>query len=386
MRVYLDANATYGPLAEIEHKVQSLLAQSYNPSSVHAEGQSARATIESARDELAKLIDAPKSSSRIVFCSGATEANNHVVHLPFLSPNGYGSEVNHIVTTALEHPCIIEPAKSIPGVKTCFVRPNNSFQITPEMITEHVSEDTKLVSIMLANNETGQIFDVASIASAVRAKNPKALIHCDAAQAVGKIPVSYTELGVDLLSISGHKFGALTGIGALVISDAVESKPYIAGGAQEHRWRSGTENVVGIGSIGLASKCHQLNGINIQRAMLAEKEMLLSVLSEISDIEHHIPTDISTLPNTINVRVHGIKADDLVVALDLAGVCISSGSACSSGKPLPSPVITAMGFSEEHAKETIRISTRGDHTDAEIEFAANQIKGAIERMRSKRAA
>lgn len=387
MRIYLDANASYGPISEVEQKLTDLLAEgvSYNPSSIHSDGQRARALIEAARDNLALLLDIDKQEARIIFTSGATEANNHALSLPFLeqieTAREEATHSPHLIISSYEHPCVLEPAKRLE-------REGYTVRCTtPETIVDHVGPETRLVSLMLANNETGEIFDVKKIAQSIKAINPKTLIHCDAAQAVGKIDVSFTDLGVDMMSISGHKFGALSGIGALIVKESIPPLAYILGGAQEHRWRSGTENVLGIASLGLAVQSIQNTKSDRLSKMQAAKQFLVQTLTKNFDnLIYHLGSDTSALPNTISVRIPGIKADDLVVALDLLGVSISSGSACASGKPLPSPVLIAMGIPEDEAQETIRISVRHDHSENELAYAGEQIVTCIKRMQQKRAA
>jgi cysteine desulfurase len=238
---------------------------------------------------------------------------------------------------------------------------------------------------MAANNETGVINDVQSIASEVRRLSPKALIHTDAAQLLGKVPLSFHELGVDCMTVSGHKVGALTGVGALVIRKGVELAPLILGGAQEQKLRGGTENVPGIVSFGWVAK--EVGSAIEARAtaMSSARDLLEKILLEsISDLVINGAT-AERLPNTSSIWIPGIRAEDLLVALDNEGIFVSSGAACSSGKPEPSHVLLAMGQGRDRARETIRVSFHAEQTASDASFAAQKIVKIVRRIRNQRA-
>ncbi len=382
MRVYLDNNASYGKLPGIEADLLEALSHGplYNPGSIHSDGQRARALVEGARDILEELLGIASGEARVIFTSGATESNNQAIFLPFW--RSLNREA-HLITTAIEHPCILEPAarlKSL-GVKVTKVLPEEG-RIRVEQIINALTPDTKLVSVMLANNETGQLLPVREISAAIRERAPKCLIHSDVAQVVGKIPFTFSDIGVDMVSISGHKFGSLTGTGALVVRDGIEPESYIAGGAQEQRWRSGTENTAGIYSMGLAAKYVHTHINERKCAMEKARDYLKNeLLTKHPELQQTTTDKEETLPNTLHLLVPSVNADDLVVALDLEGVSISSGSACSSGKPLPSQVLLAMGYTEEQARQAIRISVSAEHSETELKFAAEKLCLCIERMK-----
>jgi len=380
---YLDVNATYGILPEIWPNLEESLRSSSNPSSVHLPGQNARNLIENARAELLKFIDA-KENSRLIFTSGATEANNLAIlslfeserHLDVVT-NGY-----QLVLSALEHPSVLEAAHSLErrGIKIAYVYPQRG-NLKSEDFLKFVSDDTKLVSLMLANNETGEIFPVEKIAKEIKKQYPRVLIHSDAVQALGKMKFSFDELGVDMLSISGHKLGALPGIGALIIKKQIDLVPLTKGGPQELRFRAGTENLPGILSFSyVANKISKDIDTRIEKMKLSST-VLKERLVELAPYLVFHNEEYTSLVNTLSMRVPGVRADDLVVALDLQGIYVSSGAACASGKQEPSHVLLAMGFTQEETKETIRISLGDVYCQDEMVEAAEKIASVINQVR-----
>ncbi|MCB0352718.1 MAG: cysteine desulfurase [Bdellovibrionales bacterium] len=383
-RVYLDANATYGGLLPNYGLLPSDLEFLGNPNSQHQDGQRARALIEDARESVRALINAPHSRSSIVFTSGATESNNGALFSPFLEasePLVPSSAV--IVSSTVEHPAVLEPLKKIQksGRDHTLVAPEPNGELSLESILSAVSESTRVVSLMLANNESGVVSNIRQISHAVKAKNPHVFFHCDGVQAVGKIPVDFQSLGIDALSISGHKFGAAPGVGALVLREESDFHPLVLGGSQEHRLRGGTENVLGIISLGRTASFLEKNfNEHFDALERGRKKLAEQLQSEIPALRFNF-SGCQRLPNTLSVSFEGVYANDLVVALDLLGVSISAGSACSSGKPLGSAVLRAYGFSEEQARQTVRLSVRSDLTDDEIERAVKAFQTAVFRMR-----
>jgi cysteine desulfurase len=238
------------------------------------------------------------------------------------------------------------------------VNPNTNGEIDPDSVASSLSEETSLVSVMAANNETGVINDIKTVVSLVRARAPRALIHTDAAQLCGKVPFSFHDLGVDLLTISGHKFGALTGVGALVIRKGVEIEPLIDGGPQESKLRGGTENVLGIISMGAAALEAHTELSQRSESMREIRDLFEAELCRVIEGISINGEKATRLPNTSSLYIRGVRADDLLVALDREGVYVSGGAACSSGKPEPSHVLSAMGHSEERSRSTVRVSFR----------------------------
>ncbi len=377
--INLDINASFGVIPEVYAKLGELSSNLLNPTSVHQGGQSARALIEEARDEVRRSFNIP-SEYRIVFTSGATESNNTALSLLH---RGKLAE-SELLTTSVEHPSILECADALArsGVGVVKINPLAGREaFTPDSVCAQITSKTKLVSIMSANNETGEIFPIQTIFRAIRKINPSIILHTDAVQIIGKTDISLGSFNADLISISAHKVGGLTGCGALLVHKRLDPHPLLRGGPQESRWRAGTENLTGIVSFGVAARYTRNTLITNIDSMSRNTEKLLALVrSGVSDLV--INRELSCrLPNTLNLRVPGIKADDLVIALDLAGVYVSSGAACASGKPEPSHVLLAHGLSEKAAKESIRLSLHPELTVPEIERSALEIVSAILRIR-----
>lgn len=374
--IHLDTNACTGLLPEVKEELMKLLERMpFNPSSVHQEGQRARAILEEAREKVSRLLDSG-SDDRVIFTSGATEANNYVLQVP--------KNARQIITTAVEHPSVLEvlPALEKQGGKSIVAAYPLEGSSWEEEVLKHVTPETSLVSCMLVNNETGEILPVQKIAEKVRSLAPAALIHTDGVQGAGKIPVSFKELGVDYFSLSGHKIGALTGIGALIISSRVPHVPLLHGGPQETRWRAGTENVAGIASLGYACDLVRKKMFEWQKITLKQSESLIRGLKAGLPGIEILNENLPRVQTTLSVRFPDIRADDLVVALDLRGVAVSSGSACASGKQLPSHVLTAMGYSESRVRETVRISFWRPLDETALNTAISQIVETVLSMKA----
>ena len=344
LHAYLDWNATSPVRPEARAAVADALALTGNPSSVHGAGRAARALIEDARDAVARLIGA--GPGQIVFTSGGSEANA-------LALAGAG---RRLLVSAIEHDSVLAHA----GAERIAVGPEGVLDLD-DLDAKLASGDPALVSVMFANNETGAIQPIADVVRIARAHG--ALVHTDAAQAAGRLPVDFLGLGTDLMSVSAHKLGGPQGVGALVVGDRASLVPAIKGGGQERGRRAGTENVAGIAGFGAA-------------AVAAPATDWSFVQSLRDDLEHRavgLGAEIfadaaSRLPNTSCLRLPGIAAETLVIALDLAGIAVSAGSACSSGKVRPSPVLKAMGASEEAAGQAIRASLGWTTTAEEIDL------------------
>lgn len=381
--INLDANASYGVLPE----VQAALAGAYdglNPSSIHTGGQRARAAIERARDSLARLLRL-RGGERIVFTSGATESNITAIEAPFhATPTGFAAEGPRWVTTALEHHSVLEPCARLGrrGIRGTVITPAGG-AVSGGELAPVVTPATQLVSVMAANNETGHVSPLGEVVDVVRARSPRCLIHTDGVQLLGKLNLNPFEAGVDAVSVSAHKIGGLAGVGALILREGLEVPPLLVGGPQETRYRAGTENVSGIVAFGLAAEV-------VARDLAARIERMRSGAAFLRDELSRTVPDISFnsppeggLPNTLSVTVPGIRADDVVVALDLLGVYVSSGAACASGKPEPSHVLLARGLSEAAARATVRLSLRADHSPAELARAAGAFAHAVARGRAR---
>ena len=376
MIIDCDANATYAPDERIRGVIASCLESMGNPSSLHRGGQRARAVLEESRASLRRLVGAGEKDT-IVFTSGATEANATVI-------NAAAKLTGSIVSASTEHPCILQPLRrlAVEGRIVHLITPDSDGRISADHVSSVVTADTALVSVMAANNETGVINPIPAIVKAVRQIAPKALIHTDAAQLLGKGVVSMRALGVDLLTISAHKIGALSGTGALVIRDGVTIQPLILGGSQESKVRGGTENVLGIGVFGAVADIVVAELPDRIEAMTAVRDAFEDMLMrELPDVQIN-GRGQPRLPNTSSIFIPGVRADDLIVAMDLERILISSGAACTSGKPEPSHVLLAMGQDEARSRATIRVSFRADLQREMVPRMVNALASSVTRMRS----
>ena len=380
-----DANACYGVLPEVQAALAKFQLDYSNPSAIHQGGQTARAIVENARQSLALALNI-SSDQRIVFTSGATEANNMAVMFPFWQALASGEIANmSAVCTAIEHPSVLEAFRYLEeaGLDLRIISPEASGTIRPENVKALVDDSTRLLSMMSANNETGCILPVQEVFEQVKIDYPNCLLHTDAVQLPGKTVMDCAAMSADFISISGHKLGALTGIGALVVNDNLNVQALLRGGPQEQRYRAGTENLSGIYSMGIAAKSlYSEQETRTESLSKKRLEIISSLASLFPDLEFNCQNE-NTLANTVSVYIPGVLADDLVVAMDLAMVAVSSGSACASGKPLASHVLMAMGQSEERARATIRISFKSDLSEQDCRYRSDTFSEQINLMRSK---
>jgi cysteine desulfurase len=366
MRVYLDNNATTPVHPAVLDALREAFADVYgNASSIHKEGQMARRRIESARDSVARLIGA--TSREIVFTSGGTESNNAAI---FGAVPATGR--HHIVTTAIEHPSVREPVEELArrGHEVTTITPERTGEVSAARLIDALRPDTRLFTMMLANNETGVIQPVAEVAAVCRERGIH--VHCDAVQAIGKIDVDVEKLGVDTLAISAHKLHAPKGIGALYVRKNLTLERYILGGAQERRRRAGTENVPLAIAFGVAAD------------LAMEHPDIASLRDRFEKQLSGFPITINgasvrRLPNTSSVTFHGSDAEGIVIGLDLNGVAVSTGSACSSGRVEPSHVLLAMGMSTEDARSTVRFSLSRFTTADEVDRAVALLREIVPR-------
>lgn len=371
MRIYLDNNATTPLDPEVLAVVDETLRNVFgNASSIHKEGQTARQVIEDAREAVAHLVSA--AARDVVFTSGGTESNNAAI---FGAVSTLG--IHHIVTTGIEHPSVAEPIAELQrrGHDVTVVRPARTGVVDPDEVISSLRPDTRLVAVMLANNETGAIQPVRPIAEACRARGIH--FHCDAVQAAGRIDVDAVALSVDTLSLSAHKLHGPKGVGALYVRRGIEMERHLFGGAQERRRRAGTENVpMTAGFATAAAKARDSSAANRVGELRDHFESLLAGL----DVEIN-SADAPRLPNTSSVLFRGADAEGIVIALDLEGVAASTGSACSSGRVEPSPVLLAMGLDAAEARSTVRFSLSRMTTASEIETVAALLRQVVPRTR-----
>jgi cysteine desulfurase len=376
-RIYLDYAATTPVHPDVIEAMLPYLKEKWgNPSSVHSFGQEARAGVEIAREQLASLIGA--LPEEIVFTSGGTEADNLALKGVAFAQEKRGK---HILTTPIEHHAILEPLKYLEkqGFTVQFIPVDKHGLVNPEDVKKLITDQTTLVSVMHANNEIGTIEPLAEIGKILKERNIH--FHTDAVQTVGTIPVNVNELGVDLLSLSGHKFYGPKGIGALYVKKGVRVIPQMLGGEQERRRRGSTENVPGIIGMGKAA---EIAKASIQGWMEHDKalrdRLIQGLLRAIPDtILNGHPE--KRLPKNVNVTVRYIEGESMLLNLDFDGIAASTGSACSSGSLEPSHVMLAIGKSHEEAHGSIRFSLGRLTTEAEIDKVIEVFPPIVQRLR-----
>jgi cysteine desulfurase len=378
VRIYFDYNATAPAADEVILAVTAAMRDEIgNPSSVHAFGQRAKAALDGARFEAAALLDA--DPSELVFTSGGTEANNLAVRGAFeaLRPTGR----HRIVTTGIEHEAVLMTARALgaAGADVVVVPATSSGAVDAQAVAAEVNKQTAVVSVMLANNEVGTIQPVAEITAACKAQG--ALFHTDAVQAIGKIPVSVKRLGVDMLSLSAHKFAGPKGVGALWIRRGVRLAAQSTGGRQERNRRAGTENVAGIVGLGVAARLAGA-GLAASAGRLAglRDRLESGILAAVPGTEVN-GRGAPRVPNTTSIGFDGIEAESLLIALDLEGVAVSTGSACSSGTLEPSHVLRAMGLPHSRARNSLRFSLGAGSTDADVDFVIGALPALVSKLR-----
>lgn len=378
VRIYFDYNATSPPAPEVTECVVRLMREEPgNASSIHAFGQRAKAVLDDARTAVARLIGA--EPGEVIFTSGGTEADNLALRGAAEALEAGGRR--RLVTSAIEHEAILNTARALArrGWEVVELRPGPTGIVEPAVLAAALTPDTGLVSIMHANNEIGTIQPVADLAAITREAG--IWFHTDAVQSVGRIPVSVRDLGVDLLSLSGHKFAGPKGTGALWVRRAVRLSSAQTGGRQERNRRAGTENVPALGGLGVAA--------TLAAGRLAETGARLATLRD--RLETSILTTIEgtavngdpgrRVPNTSNISFDGIEAESLLIALDLEGIAVSTGSACSSGSLEPSHVLRGMGLPDARARNAIRFSLGPATTDAEVDAVVRVLPDLVTRLR-----
>ena len=378
-RIYLDHNATTPPLRAVVDRMTAVLRDQFgNPSSVHHFGQEAKAAVDDARSDVAVLIGA--DPPEVLFTSGGTEADNIAIRgaAEALEPAGR----KHLVASAIEHEAVLNTLKALArrGWRTTLLPVDQSGIASPVKLREAVADDTALVSVMHANNEIGTIQPIAELARVAHERG--ALFHTDAVQSAGKIHVDVRTLGVDMLSTSAHKFYGPKGVGALWIRRGLRVLPLLTGGRQERSRRAGTENVPGIVGMGVAARIAAGKMEEEGRRLAALRDRLeAGILRAVPGTTVNGSID-ARVPNTTNISFDRIEAESLLIALDLEGIAVSTGSACSSGTLEPSHVLKAMGFSAHRTQNSIRFSLGAANTEAEIDRVIAVLPGIVEKLRS----
>jgi len=373
-RIYLDFNASTPIASEVAEVVGPFLTSEYvgygNPSSAHWAGEPARRAVEDARADVAALIEA--SPEEVVFTSGGTEANNAALKGVFFK-SGARTHSPHIVTTAIEHPAVLEPCRFLQrlGAQVTLLPVDSTGLVDPEHVRDAITPDTVLVSVMHANNEVGTVEPITEIAAITRDRGIP--LHCDAAQSVGKIPTRVQELGVDLLSIAGHKLYAPKGVGALYVRSGCELEPFMHGAGHERGRRAGTESAWLAVGLGAACRLAKERPCTDRMASLTKyfRDELTQLFGSRVVFNGHAE---DCLPNTLNVSFPGHLGRDVLAGLN--GVAASTGSACHTGSPSMSPVLEAMGVDEAVGLGAVRFSLGRQTERAEIEMVIEQL-GAL---------
>jgi cysteine desulfurase len=370
----MDANATTPLLPEVVEAMHPYWMEHFgNASSIHLHGQEARKGVERARETLAEFFNC--HDAEVVFNSGGTEGDNTAI-FGLLHPG------DHFITTSIEHSAVIQAAQRMAerGVETTFVAPQPSGLIDPTDILRAIRPQTRLISVMLANNETGVIQPVAEIGRI--AADTGVFFHIDAVQGAGKVPIDVRRIGCHLLSISGHKMHAPKGVGAMFVRRGTPVESLLVGGSHERRRRAGTENVAGIVGLGKAAE-------------LAMHSLADGVMDRLSGLRWKLETELLKLPgtgmngagapraaNTSNIWFDNLEGEALVIALDLKGIAVSGGSACHSGATEPSHVLMAMGLDKTRARASLRFSMLKTATEADVDYVLQVVPEAVERLRA----
>jgi len=379
VRLYFDHNATTPVHPDVAALAARLMTEEFgNASSVHTFGQKAKAVLDTARSQVAALVDAEPGD--IVFTSGGTEADNFAIRgaAEATEPSGR----RHLVASAIEHEAVLTTLKALErrGWRTSLIPVGASGIVEPDALRAVMRDDTALVSVMHANNEIGTIQPVRELAAIARERG--ALFHTDAVQSIGKIPVSVRDLGVDLLSLAGHKFNGPKGTGALWLKRGTRLVAAMTGGRQERNRRAGTENVPAIAGLGLAAQiAGEKLAQNAQALSRLRDRLEDGVLSSVPDTAVNGDRG-RRVPNTANISFEGIESESLLIALDLEGVAVSTGSACSSGSLEPSHVIRAMGLPHHRGTSSIRFSLGLGNTEAQVDIVIARLPALVGKLRA----
>jgi cysteine desulfurase len=379
MRIYFDHNATTPVDPAVADTVTRVLTGEFgNASSVHHFGQRAKALLDEARSAVAALLGA--EASEIVFTSGGTESDNFALRgvAEAMEPTGR----RHLIASSIEHEAVLNTLKALMrrGWRTTLLPVDASGIVHPDALAGAIADDTAIVSVMHANNEIGTIQPIAELARLAHARG--ALFHTDAVQSVGKIPVDVGALGVDLLSLSAHKFNGPKGAGALWIKRGARVTAILTGGKHERNRRAGTENVPAIAGLGVAARLAAAKlAAEAARVAALRNRLEEAILAAVPGTTINGARE-PRVPNTTNISFDAVEAESLLIALDLEGVAVSTGSACSSGTLEPSHVLRAMGLPSPRTQNSIRLSLGAGNTEAEVDFVVSKLPGLVEKLRS----
>jgi cysteine desulfurase len=373
-RVYMDNNATSPLLPQVLEEMRPYLTERFgNASSIHQYGQQTRAAVERARESVARLLNC--RPAEIVFTSGGTEADNLAVF-------GMVKSGDHIISSTIEHHAVLNSCRHLEsmGCEVTYVGVDSRGVIDPQEVRRALRPKTKLISVMMANNETGVLQPVEEIGRVAREAD--VFFHTDAVQAAGKTPIDIKKIGCDLLSISGHKIHGPQGIGALYVRKGTLIEPMLFGGNHERSRRAGTENVAAIVGLGKAAEIARLGLESGEMARLQGlRDRLQKKIQEMVEEIGVNGAGAPRVPTTTNIYFEHIEGEPLVISLDLKGLSVSTGAACSSGTIEPSHVLTAMGLSPERARASLRFSLGKQNTSEDVDFALSLIPEQVARMR-----
>jgi cysteine desulfurase len=376
-RIYLDNAATTALSPKVLEAMMPYLTEIYgNASSPHSFGQEARRGVEAARDKVAAALGA--DPGEIIFTGCGTESDNTAL---FGVAEKYKNKGNHIITTNVEHHAILHTCDALArrGYEITYLPVDEYGLVTPEQVAAAITDKTILVSIMFANNEVGTILPIPEIAKVCHEKG--VLFHTDAVQAVGHVPVNVKEMGIDMLSLSAHKFHGPKGVGALYLKKGIRLPSYIVGGEQEKGRRAGTENVAGIVGLGAAIELAAANIAESAARMTRLRDKLINgILTTIPEVKlNGHPT--KRLPNNANVSIKFIEGESILLMLDMNGIAASSGSACTSGSLDPSHVLLAMGLTHEVAHGSVRLTLGDETTEEEIDYVLRTLPEVAKKLR-----
>jgi len=375
MQAYLDNSATTRCSKRATDLMVKLLTEDYgNPSSMHMKGVEAEKYIREAKEKIARTLKIEEKE--IVFTSGGTESNNMALIGAALANKRAG---NHIITTSIEHASVSATTAYLEelGFRVTYLKVDADGIISLEELEEAVTDETILVSLMMVNNEIGAVEPIEEAAKVIKAKNPKTLVHVDAIQAYGKYRIYPKKMGVDLLSVSGHKIHAPKGVGFLFIRDKVKVKPLIYGGGHQKGMRSGTENVPGVAALAEAAVEVYEDFDNKIERLYALKKRFIEGIKGMDGVSVNGKTDRTSAPHIVSVSIEGVRSEVMLHTLEDRGIYVSAGSACSSNKPAVSATLKAIGLKQNLLDSTIRFSFCTDNTEEEIDYTLGVMKEVI---------
>lgn len=376
-RIYVDNAATTKVAPEVVEAMLPYFTENFgNPSSIYAEGREAKKAIERAREQVAKAIGAdPKE---IYFTGSGSEADNWALRS---TAKALKSKGNHIITSSVEHHAVLHTCQDLEkqGYEVTYLPVDKYGMVSPEDVKAAIKDTTIMISIMTANNEIGTIMPIAEIGEI--AKSAGVVFHTDAVQAVGNVHIDVNEMNIDMLSLTGHKFHGPKGSGALFVRNGVRLISFITGGAQERMRRAGTENVPGIVGLGKAIEMATANINQKQKKLTALRDAYIKKVLETIPYSHLNGHPTKRLPGNANISFEFIEGEGMLLSLDMKGISVSSGSACTSGSLDPSHVLLAIGLKHEEAHGSLRVSFGEDNTMEDVNYIADSLKEIVERLR-----